>query len=71
MSPLPVGASATHEGGLRCLRVHLGRLGLGVELVAAGDETSLVRVDIAGRKDEADLPLPGDLLNPAAIAAKA
>jgi hypothetical protein len=39
--------------------------------VSAGDETSLVRVDIAGRKDEADLPLPGDLLNPAAIAAKA
>jgi hypothetical protein len=68
---LPVGASATLDGWSRCLRSHLGRLGLGVELVAAGDETSLVRVDIAGRKDEADLPLPGDLLNPAAIAAKA
>jgi hypothetical protein len=46
------------------------RLGLGVELVAAGDETSLMRLDIAGRQDEADLPLPGDLLNPAATVAK-
>jgi hypothetical protein len=69
--PSARGASASLDGRSRCLRVHLGRLDLGVERVAAGDETSLVRIDIADQKDEADLPLPGDLLNPAAIAAKA
>src|SRR5690606_6558335 len=47
---------------IRKLHCHLGRLRLGIELVAAGDETPLVRILVARRQDEPELPLPGDLL---------
>src|SRR5215471_6492473 len=40
----------------------LGRLGCRVELVSSGDETTFVRIFVAGRQDQLELTLLGGLL---------
>src|SRR5262245_51404146 len=48
---------------IRELHGHFGRLRCRVELVGAGDESTLVRILVAGRQDEAEFTPLGDLLN--------
>jgi hypothetical protein len=44
------------------LHGNLGHLRHGVELVGAGDQTTLVLIPVNGRQDEAELTLLGSLL---------